>query len=404
VKMKTNKNEERRNRRILPLKDIRIVSLEQWVAGPFCTQMLADRGAEVIQVEPPEGSSFRHVQLPKEKAGKKMSQAFLEYHRNKKSVTLNLKTDKDRGVFKKLIKTADVFLCNLRPGLLEEWGLGYDDLRRVNPKLIYASITGFGHEGPYAKWPGSDPVIQSMGGLASRLGDPDSPPHLAPLGFSDIIASVHMAYAIVEELFNRERIDLEQYDGQYIDLSLYECTVAFSERELSYYSFNKELQPRGRDNFAVTGFFEAGDGKEVCIIINTQRMWVKFCEVVNREDLLDHPDLITPFHLAKNRDLIFSTAEEWAKGMSVQEVVDKLARAGVPAGFVQSPPEIFECEQLKARGMFIEIDDPVYGRVKLPRTPIPLNKYGDMPCSPPPQLGQHNEEIFEQLAGIELEN
>ncbi|MBA7707778.1 Acetyl-CoA:oxalate CoA-transferase [subsurface metagenome] len=246
----------------LPLEGIRIISAEQVVTGPCCSMILADRGAEVIKIEQPEIGDYLRGEdiIPPwrlEKDGKRMGQEFFAFNRNKKSITLNLKTAEGQEIFKKLVPTADVFLENMRPGTLERWGLSRAELREINPGLIHVVISGFGLTGPYRNWPAFDPIIQGMIGLADRVGAEDGPPYLLPLSFSDVLTSVPTAYAIAEALFVRERTG----EGAFIDMSMYDCGIFFNEREMRYYAFNKELQPRGKDVATCYGVFQAGDGR-----------------------------------------------------------------------------------------------------------------------------------------------
>ena len=383
----------------LPLEGITVVSVEQVVTAPFCTMILADRGAKIIKIEQPGvGDPMREAKAPPpwrvEKEGKSMSQEFFQYNRNKKSITLNLKTREAQAILKKLIRTADAFMENLRPGVVEGWGINRRELREINPRLIHVVISGFGLTGPYSNWPAYDPVIQGMGGLADRLGMEDGPPCLAPLAFSDVLTSVLTAYAIAEALFVRERTG----EGAFIDMSMYDCTIFFNEREMRYYALNKELQPRGRDVYAPYGVFRAGDGRYLSFYVSMDSAWRLVCKAINREDLIDDPEFNTAFARSRNRDRrIIPILEEWARDKTARQAFTELMEAGAPVGIVQTAEEIYNCEQVKARKMLIEIDEPVYGKRKLPRTPIITEGYEETPASPPPQLGEHNEEILGQL-------
>lgn len=383
----------------LPMEGVTVVSVEQIVTAPFCTMMLADRGAEVIKIEQPgTGDPMREARARPpwrvEKDGKSMSQEFFQYNRNKKSITLNLKTPEAQEILRKLIRAADVFIENLRPGTVERWGIDRRELRRINPRLIHVVISGFGLTGPYSSWPAYDPITQGMGGLADRLGMEDGPPCLAPLAFSDLLTSVPTAYAIAEALFVRERTG----EGALIDMSMYDCTIFFNEREMRYYAFNKELQPRGRDIHAPYGVFRAGDGRYLSFYVSMDNAWRQVCKAIGREDLIDGPEFSTAFARSRNRDnRIIPLLEEWAKDKSARQAFTELMDAGAPAGMVQTAEEVYYCEHVKARKMLIEIDETVYGERKLPRTPIITEGYEETPAGPPPQLGEHNEEILGRL-------
>jgi CoA:oxalate CoA-transferase len=390
---------ERNSKPRMPLEGVTVVSVEQVVTAPFCSMMLADRGAKVIKIEQPGlGDPMReakaHPPWRVEKDGKSMSQEFIQYNRNKKSITLNLKTREAQEILKKLIRTADVFIENLRPGAVERWGIDRRELRRINPRLIHVVISGFGLTGPYRNWPAYDPIIQAMGGLADRLGMEDGSPCLAPLAFSDLLTSVPTAYAIAEALFTRERTG----EGAFIDMAMYDCTIFFNEREMRYYALNKELQPRGRDVYAPFGIFRAGDGRYVSFYISMDSAWEHLCKAIGREDIIDAPEFNQALVRSKNRDSrIIPILEEWAKDKTAKQVVTEIMEAGAPVGLVQTAEEVHNCEQVRARKMLVEIDDPVYGKTKLPRAPIITEGYEETPASPPPQLGEHNEEILGQL-------
>jgi len=395
MKQKSDKNSRPR----MPLEGIKVISVEQIVTAPFCTMILADRGAEVIKIENPGlGDPMREAKAPppwrEEKDGKNMSQEFFQYNRNKKSITLNLKDHEAQEILKGLIRTADVFIENLRPGAVEKWGVNRKELRQINPRLIHAVISGFGLTGPYRNWPAYDPVMQGMGGLADRIGTEDGAPCLVPLAFTDLLTSVPTAYAIAEALFIRERTG----EGAFIDMSMYDCTIFFNEREMRYYTFNQELQPRGRDIYAPYGVFRAGDGKYLSFYISMENAWKHVCEAIGREDLIDAPEFNQALLRSKNRDSrIIPILEEWAKDKTAKEVLSILMDAGAPAGLVQTAEDIYNCEHVKARKMLLEIDEPVYGKKKLPRTPIITEGYEETPVLHPPQLGEHNEEIISGL-------
>jgi CoA:oxalate CoA-transferase len=395
MKQRADRNERPR----MPLEGVRVVSLEQIVAGPCCSMILADRGAEVIKIEQvgtgdPTRGSGHLAPWYLEKDGKRMSQEYFEYNRSKKSVTLNLQTQDGQEILKRLIKTADVFIENLRPGVMKKWGIERKELKELNPRLIHCVISGFGLTGPYANWPALDPVVQALGGFADRLGAEEGPPCLAPLGFSDMLTSLFAAFAIAEALFLRGKTQ----EGAFVDISMYDCVVFFSERSIRYYAFNNALQPRGKDVYSAYGIFRAGDGRYLSFYVSTDRMWKIVCKAIGREDLINALELEDVPSRSRNLDTrIVPVLEEWARNKTAKEAFIELMEAGAPVGIVQTAEEVYNCEHVRARNMLVEIDEAVYGKKKLPRTPIKTENYENVICTHPPQLGENNTEVYGQL-------
>lgn len=385
-----------------PLDGIRVVSFEVQVAGPYCTMMLADQGADVIKVERPKyGDTAREgAPIIKNEQGERQSGYFLRFNRNKRSITLNLKEEAARDVFRDLAANADVVVENFRPGLLDEMGLGYSRLSELNPRLIYASISGFGslpgYDGPYNGRPAYDIVAQAMGGLMNTCGAADGPPTWLGVALGDIVSGMQAAYAITLALYQREHSGR----GQYIDVAMYDTMVGLAERSVTAYSLTKHVLQRGREPYmAPWGPFECQDGY-VALIVATENDWGKFCQAIGRPDLVGHEGATSGPERAKNMTgWLGETLGDWFRQQTKAEAVEKLLAAGLPVGPVQNAQEVFECPQIDARKLLIEVEDPVLGPVKLVGPAAKLSGSPDPITRPAPRLGEHTTEILSDVLG-----
>lgn len=357
------------------LDGVTVVSLEQFIAGPYCSSILSDAGADVIKVERPGTGEPRRTYEPRlGPPDDYVSGGFASYNRGKRSVEIDLRTPDGLEAMLALLADADVFLCNNRPGALERMGLGVAMLRERFPHLIICEITGFGVSGgPYADWPAFDSVIQAMSGLSSLIGTaPEEPPLLAPMGTMDLLSGIYASVGILSALVSRARTG----QGVHIDAAMYDIGAAFLERPLTLHEFTGEVPTRGIDRFSPVGAFRAGDGGWISIVIPTDEMWNRCCAAMSRPDLLDHPQLDTVLKRAERmRDLVLPALEAWAATMGQQEAVAALRDAGQPAGAVQDVEDVRECPQLAHRGMFVPMRDERLRREddtypSLPRLPL----------------------------------
>lgn len=377
------------------LEGIRVVSLEQFISGPYCTSILADAGAEVVKVERPGTGDPRRSYEPR--LGPEddyVSGGFASYNRGKRSVTMNLRQPDDLQALRRLLADADVFVCNNRPGALERMGLGVADLRREFPRLVICEITGFGVSGgPYAEWPAFDSVIQAMSGLSSLVGPTsDGPPDLAPMGTMDVLAGVYASLGILAALVRRERTG----EGTHIDAAMYDIGAAFLERPLTLHEFTGSVPTRGQDAFSPVGAFRAGDGGWISIVIPTDEMWSRCCTAMERPDLETAPDLDTVLkRAARMKDLVIPAFEAWAADKDRHQTIEALRRAGQPAGIVQSIDEVRNCPQLAHRGLFTPMEDdrlkrPDGTHPSLPHLPLLIDGQAARPGLVP-RLGADNE-------------
>lgn len=386
----------------LPLEGIRVLALEQFIAGPLCSMWLGDLGAEVIKIETPGVGDPRRSFPPmlRNEKGDQISGGFMAYNRNKKSVTLNLKSEEGRRVYKDLVAHADIVVENLKPGTVDRLGLGYDVLKEVNPRLIYAGLSGFGRlenlRGPYSDRPAFDAVVQAMGGVMHRIGEADGPPMLAVAGTADRLSAIVAGYAIFVALFMRERTGA----GQFVDAAMYDSTMVLNEAAISVYAMTGKVLTRGKDElYAPVGGFKTKDGW-VGLIIPGEDMWVRFCRAIGRQDLAEHELCKGSQNRARNyKSFLKPIVDEWMARHTREEVVQILMDNGVPAGVVQTSEDLFSCPQVAARQMLVEVDDPVAGAIKLANNPFRLSGAAAKTASPPPRLGEHNQEILASVLG-----
>jgi len=347
-----------------PLDGIKVLSFEIQVAGPYCTMMLADQGADVIKVERPGSGDTARGGAPRIKndQGEQQSGYFLRFNRNKRSLTLNMKSETGRQIFRDLAKESDVLVENFRPGLLNEMGLGYDELSKLNPGLVYASITGFGsmegYLGPFSKRPAYDIVAQAMGGLMNTCGQAGGPPTWLGVALGDIVSGMNAAYAIMLALFQQAQTG----QGQYIDVSMYDTIIGLAERSVTAYSLTEHILERGREPYmAPWGPFECKDGW-VALIVATERDWGRFCEAIDRPDLIGHEGATSGPERASNMTgWLGEIIAEWFSRQTKAEAGEKLLAAGLPVGPVQNSQEIYNCPHVEARKTLIDIPDPILG-------------------------------------------
>jgi len=389
-----------------PLSGIRVLGLEQYVAGPCCTMILADAGAEVIKIEPP-GSGDPRRSLPPfavNQQGEKSSGGFMRFNRNKKSLTLDLKQERGKEIFKALVKKADVIVENLRPGTMEKLGLPYDTIREINPAIIYASISGFGKReplrGPYWDRPGFDIVFQAMGGLMHNVGEKDGPPQFLGFTLVDLHTPMVTAYGILLALRMRDQTGL----GQYLDTAMYDCAVALNEGSVAIHSYTGEVPGRDRPRIqAPLCAFKTKDGY-VALMIPTEEMWARFCRALGREDLIRHPQLSSgPLRGKHYDDLLKPILDEWMGQRTNEEVIQILLKHGVPVGPSQNARDLVHCPQLAARKMIVDIPDPVGGKKKLVGSPVKLSEVPEIDLDPAPSLGANNREVLGSLLGFSAE-
>ncbi len=316
-----------------PLSGIRVIGLEQYMSGPYCTLLLADAGAEVIKIERPgPGDPRRAIPPFVEKDGVKKAGGYLAYNRNKKSLALNLRSQAGQEILRKLAAASDVVVENLRPGATAKMGLDYDGLKTVNPRLIYAVISGFGrlpgYQSDYSSRPAFDIVAEAMSGIMDLVGFADKPPTYTLYGLADVYSGMMTAYGIMQALFMRERTG----QGQMVDSSMLDNMLALNERMVTLYSVTGEAPQRGRlQHLWPRGSFKCQDGY-IAVNVPDDIIWQRIAKTIGRPDLADDPRSADGTSRAANADFLRPIVESWMADKTRAEVVDTLNAAGVPTG------------------------------------------------------------------------
>jgi formyl-CoA transferase len=379
--------------RPLPLQGIRVLDVSQVMAGPFACMMLADLGADVIKVEPPGGDQTRGAMGFKMKGPDSMG--FLNMNRNKRSLTLDLKTDEGRADFYKLAETADVIVENYRPGAVQRLRIDYASIQKINPKIVYVSISGFGQSGPWATRPGFDLMAQAMSGVMSVTGYPGEKPVKAGVPVADIGCALFATYGLLAAYIGAQKTG----QGQHIDASLFDAAMAFSIWDMSeYWGTGAAPTKLGTSNKMSAPYqaVQARDGYFVMGATN-QKLWAKLCALLERPDLVEHADYATVSLRLKHREALIVALEQEFTQRDSEDWIDAMLAAGIPAGPILSYPEAFEGAHGTHRRMCMEIDHPIEGKVKNIGFPVKLLGTPQEVRRHPPLLGEHNDEILAEI-------
>jgi formyl-CoA transferase len=381
----------------LPLTGMRVLDVCQVMAGPFCCMMLGDLGADVIKIEPPgKGDQTRGAMSFKLKGDDSLG--FINMNRNKRSVVLDLKTEAGRQAFYKLVETADVVVENYRPGAVKRMGIDYDTLEAINPGLIYASISGFGQTGPWSQRPGFDLMAQAMAGVMSITGHPGEAPAKSGVPVADIGCSLFALYAILAAYIGRGKTGM----GQRIDASLFEAAIAFAVWDVSEYLGTGAIPQRiGTANRMSAPYqaVRAADGYFV-MGANNDKLYRSLCAVVDRPDLLEDPRFGSIKDRLANREALIAELERSLAERDAEDWVERLLAIGVPAGPIYDYAQALGNPHAQERGVLMDIDHPVEGRVRSMGFPVKLGGTPQQVRRHPPLLGEHTAEVLAEL-GIE---
>lgn len=384
---------------MLPLENVKVLDLSRVLAGPYCTMLLGDLGAEVIKVERPGSGDDTRQWGPPFAAGE--SAYYLSCNRNKRGMTLNLKAPQGHELAARLADRADVLVENFLPGTLENWGLGYAELSRRNPRLIYCSLTGFGQTGPRRDEPGYDIMIQGLAGVMSITGEPDGPPTKLGVAISDITAGLYASQAILAALYARGKTGR----GERIDLALFDTTLSWLANVGQNYLLSGEIPQRkgsAHPNIVPYQAFEAHDGS-VIIAVGTDAQFQKLCALIDRFDLADDPRFATNAARVAHRDELLPSIARAVAERPVAEWVAALEQAGIPCGAVNMIDQAFSDPQTRAREMLREVTHPTIGTLKLAGSPMKLTNAGPIPFRPPPRLGEHTDELLREWLSLTAE-
>lgn len=382
-----------------PMEGVRILDFTHVISGPFSSMLLGDLGAEVIKIEKPGDGEFYRAEGAKNDDG--ISIVYPNYNRNKKGITLNIKSPKAIELLKQLVAESDVFIENQRPGLLASIGLGYEDLKNINPKIIYASISGFGQSGPYACKPAFDMTIAAISGLMSVNGMEGDVPTKTGAAFSDFISGIYTALGIVAALRKRDQTG----EGAYIDVGMLDSVVSVLDDFIPKYMVTGKEPTRfgnRRAGFAPVNVFLVKDGDYVYIAGSFQKQWEALAKLMGREELITDPRFLKNSDRKENEEILELMVSEWSAQLTSQEIVALLEKAGVPCAPVKSIGELVKDEHIQARGSIIECDYPGIGKYSMAANPIKISNY-QQPVKRAPLLGEHNEDILTSLLGYSIE-
>lgn len=385
-----------------PLAGIRVIETGVLLAGPFCARLLADFGAEVIKIEPPnDGDPMRTT-----------GQALLDgkslwwpsISRNKKCVTLNLRVPEGQAILRQLIGEADVLIENFRPGTFEGWGLGYESLRQINPGLVFVRVSGYGQTGPNRGKPGFAAVAEAFGGLRNLVGFPDRPPCRVGISLGDSLSGMFAALGVMMALYHR---DVNGGQGQVVDMALYEAVFALLEGSLTEYDklgYQRSRTGTLLPGFAPSNLYPCRGGQWIVIAANTDGLFRRLCKLMNREELLNDPRFAHQVERGQNREAIDEIVAAWTAEQELPTLLAQLEAATIPVGPVYSIEDIVKDPHYQARGMLLTLHDRVLGELRMPGVVPKLSDTPGSVRSTGPELGEHNTEVYGSLLGLSTED
>jgi len=384
-----------------PLEGVKILDMSRVLAGPYCTMMLSNLGAEIIKVETPKTGDDSRAYTPLIHGE---SIYFLSINRGKKSVVINMKSPEGRGIFESIVKQVDVLVENFRPGTMEKLGYGYETLKVMNPRLIYTAISGFGHTGPYAGRPAYDMIVQGMGGIMSITGEPGGNPVRVGTSIGDVVAGMFGAYGTLAALYARN----DTGRGQSVDIAMLDCQVAILENAIAKTSvLGIAPGPLGLKHPSITPF-EAYRTQNNWVIVaaGNDKLFAQFCQVTDNEQLITDPRFRTNSDRNRNMDELSAFFQQKIKQKTTEEWLKIFYKQQIPAGPINTIDKLFEDPQIAERHMILEVDQPHIGKIKISGNPVKLS---DVPAEDEnikehaPALGEHTIEILMQYAGYDEE-
>ncbi|MBA3061550.1 MAG: CoA transferase [Atribacteria sp.] len=373
-----------------PLEDIVVLDLTRVLAGPYCSMILANLGAKIIKVERPETGDDARSFGPYKNG---QSAYFVSLNRGKKSIAIDLKKPEGKQIIKELTKVSDVVLENFRPGTMRKLGLSYDVLNKINSRIVYAAVSGFGHTGPYSEKPAYDMIAQALGGIMSITGQPGGEPTRVGSSIGDIIAGMFGAIGIITALYER----VFTCKGQMVDVAMLDGQVAVLENAIARYAISGEVPgPIGSRHPSITPFggFKTKNSW-VIIACGNQAIWEKFCKAVDREDLLEVEEFKTNEKRTENYEKIKPILDEIILQKTTEEWLKILESNGVPSSAINTVDKLFNDPQVKARKMIIETEQPDMGKIHVAGNPIKLSTLTEeVVTDPAPKIGEHTVEIL----------
>lgn len=381
-----------------PLSDLRLIEMGTLLAGPFCGQLMGDFGAEVIKVEPPnQGDPMR--EWGQEKAhGQSLWWPVIA--RNKKSITLNLRLKEGQDMVKELVKKADFLLENFRPGTMEKWNLGYEELKKINPKLIMIRVSGYGQSGPYSKRAGFGAIGEAMGGLRYVCGDPRTPPSRMGISIGDSLAATFACVGALSALHHRERTG----EGQMVDSALYEAVLNMMESLITEYDkvgYIRERQGSILPNVAPSNVYPTSDGLDFLIAANQDTVFGRLAEAMEQPELAEDSRYNNHSARGNHQQELDDHIAEWTKTKTAAELTELMDSHGIPAGKIYRAPEMLEDAHFKARNAIVSLMHPKFGELKMQNVAPKLSLTPGSVRAAAPELGQHNDEVYGELLGLD---
>ena len=371
-----------------PLSGITVLDLTQFLSGPFCTMIMADLGADILKIERPDRPRASGPYLHGERIYD------LSVNRSKKSMTLNLKSDAGKDIFKKLLISSDVVIENFKPGTMERMGLGYEELKKIKPNLIYAAISGFGYTGPYKNRGALDMVIQGMSGLMSLTGEPNGRPTRCGTSASDIFSGIYMFGAVASALYEREKTG----KGQFIDVAMLDSTFSCLENAvINTCIFNKNPERVGNSHPTSVPFqtFQTSDG-EIIITCSRDSAFYSLCRAMGRPDMIQDERFAKAEARSLNKELLEDEITRFTSTRTLDECEETLNQFGVPNGRINTLTMICKDPQIAARDMIVKVEHPVAGTYQMAGSPLKFSSLTEAHYEPAPTLGQHTREILSE--------
>lgn len=380
-----------------PLTDLRVIEMGQLLAGPFCGQLLADFGAEVIKFEQPGvGDPLREWGREKPH-GKSLWWPVVA--RNKKSVTLNLREPEGQAIVKELVAQSDILIENFRPGTMERWNLGYEELSAINPRLVMVRVTGFGQTGPYAKRAGFGAIGEAMGGLRYVVGDPSTPPSRMGISIGDELAAIHAALGAVMAIHARERTGR----GQVVDSAIYEAVLNMMESLITEYhraDYVRERTGAVLPNIAPSNVYPTADGKLMLIAANQDNVFKRLAAAMGKPELSTDPQFATHTARGEVQAELDTMVADWTRTLKLDDLEEVLAEAGVPAGLIYTAPDMMADRHFIAREAIVEVPAPVFGTLKMQNVAPRLSDTPGKVRHAGPELGEHNDAVLKGILGM----
>jgi succinyl-CoA---D-citramalate CoA-transferase len=383
-----------------PLSDLRVIELGTLLAGPFCGQLLGDMGAEIIKVEPPEQGDPLRVWGREKAHGKSLWWPVVA--RNKKSITLDLRKAEGQKVLHELVAKADFLLENFRPGTLEKWGCGYDELAKINPRLIMIRVSGYGQSGPYSRRAGFGAIGEAMGGLRYVVGDPSTPPSRMGISIGDSLAATFACLGALSALHHREVTGR----GQVVDSAIYEAVLNMMESLVTEYDkagYIRERTGAILPNIAPSNVYPTSDGSMVLIAANQDTVFQRLTQAMGRPELAQQPEYSTHVARGARQKEVDALIGEWTRTKARAELLELMEEFAVPAGLIYRAPEMLADPHFKAREAIVAVEHPELGELKMQNVAPKLSRTPGRVRSPSPKLGQHNDEIYRGLLGMNAE-